>query len=85
MKRFFKYPEITLLSVLLVFFTSCSTSQISVNKNEIKKIKTIAIMKFDSGEGVDKKVSKDCEESFKGHFISIGKNVVEREKLNTVI
>jgi len=64
---------------------SCSTSQISVNKKEMKKIQTVAIMKFDTADGINKKIAKDCEESFKGHFISIKKKVVEREKIDALL
>lgn len=85
MKRFRKYSVLLLLPVLLYFLAGCSTSQISVDKKEIKKIDTIAIMTFESSEGVDKKVAKECEESFKGHFIKIKKKVVERDKLNAIV
>jgi curli biogenesis system outer membrane secretion channel CsgG len=85
MKRFIKYFITLLLPALLYCFTACSTSQISVNKKELKNINTIAIMKFEAVPGIDKKVAKDCEESFKGHFINIGKNVVERDKLNAIV
>ncbi len=85
MKKITKYLPILTLAVVLFIFTGCSTSQISVNKKELKNINTIAIMKFEAEEGIDKKVAKDCEESFKGHFISLGKNVVERDKLNAIV
>jgi len=85
MQKVTSYLPILLLPVLLCIFTSCSTSQISVNKKELKNISTIAIMKFDAEEGIDKKIPKDCEESFKGHFINIHKHVVERDKLNSIV
>jgi len=85
MKKITKYLPILTLAVVLFIFTGCSTSQISVNKKELKNINTIAIMKFEADEGIDKKVAKDSEESFKGHFISLGKNVVERDKLNAIV
>lgn len=85
MKNIFKPVVISFLSLVILIFTSCSTSQISVNKKELKEINTIAIMKFDTEEGIDKKVGKACEESFKGHFLKINKKVVERDKMNSII
>lgn len=85
MKRFTKYAAALMMPALLFFFAGCSTSQISVDKKEIKKINTIAIMTFDAADGIDKKIAKDCEESFKGPFIKIGKKVVERDKLNAIV
>jgi len=85
MNKTIKYLSILLLPAVLFIFAGCSTSQISVNKKELKNIKTIAIMTFEASEGIDKKVAKDCEESFKGHFITLKKKVVERDKLNSII
>ena len=85
MKSFTKYSAAFLLPAVLFFFAGCSTSQISVNKKELKNINTIAIMKFEAGEGINKKVAKECEESFKGHFINLKKKVVERDKLDAII
>lgn len=85
MKKFYAYTLFIYLFIALFTFVSCSTSQISVNKQEMKKIKTVAIMKFDTAESINKQVAKDCEESFKGHFISIQKKVVERDKLDAIL
>lgn len=85
MKKFYLYTLILTLFAGLLTIISCSTSQISVNKKEMKKIKTVAIMKFDTAEGINYKVAKECEESFRGHFLSIKKKVVEREKLDAIL
>lgn len=85
MKKITRYLTILILPVVLCIFTSCSTSKISVNKKEVKNINTIAIMKFETEAGIDRKIAKDCEESFKGHFIAIKKNVVERDKLDSIV
>ena len=85
MKNFYIFTLLIFLHAALFAFISCSTSQISVNKKEMKKIQTVAIMKFDTAEGINKKVAKECEESFKGHFLSIKKKVVERDKLDSLL
>ena len=85
MKKLFKPAAILLLSSIVFMFIACSTSQISVNKKELKAIDKIAIMKFETAAGIDKKIAKACEESFKGHFININKKVVEREKLDSIL
>jgi len=85
MKIILKPAAILFLSAIIFMLTACSTSQISVNKKELKAIDKIAIMKFDTAEGIDKKIAKDCEESFKGHFLNINKKVVERDKLAAIL
>jgi len=85
MKRILKPAAILFLSTIIFTFTACSTSQISVNKKELKAIDKIAIMKFDTAAGINKKIAKECEESFKGHFLNINKKVVERDKLDAIL
>lgn len=65
--------------------TQCSTSTIAINKTELKNVKTVAIMKFDAATGISPGVAKECEESFRGNFINAGFNVVERDKLNSIM
>jgi curli biogenesis system outer membrane secretion channel CsgG len=85
MKRILKPAAILFLSTIIFTFTACSTSQISVNKKAMKAIDKIAIMKFDTPAGIKKKIAKECEESFKGHFLNINKKVVERDKLDAIL
>lgn len=85
MKNIFKPAAILFLSSIIFIFTACSTSQISVDKKELKTIDKIAIMNFETAAGIDKKIARDCEESFKGHFLNIKKKVVERDKLDSII
>jgi len=85
MKRIFKPAAIIFLTSIVFMFSACSTSQISVNKKELKAIDKIAIMKFETAAGIDKKIARDCEESFKGHFLNIKKKVVERDRLDAIL
>lgn len=71
------------LSAILLF--SCKTSTIAVNRAELKNVKTIAVMKFEVASEVTKEVGKECEESFRGNFVNAGFNVVEREKLKSIL
>ena len=63
MKKLFKPAAILLLSSIVFMFIACSTSQISVNKKELKAIDKIAIMKFETAAGIDKKIAMYEEEN----------------------
>jgi len=73
------------LAILSIIVMSCSTSKISLNKAEMAKVNTVAIMDFDSAQGIPKMIATECEEAFRGHFVEIGKNVVERTKLLSIL
>jgi hypothetical protein len=68
-----------------LMLVSCSTSKISMNRAEMDKVSTIAIMNFDSAQGIPAMLVTECEEAFRGHFLDAGKNVVERAKLRTIM
>lgn len=74
-----------MIALLVIVFVSCSTSKISLNKPEMSKVATVAIMNFDSSPGIPDVVVTECEEAFRGSFIDAGKNVVERSKLKTIL
>jgi len=80
-----KQIPVIMLACLLVPVMSCKTTTISVNKEEMKKIQALAVMKFECEPGIDPKIAVEAEESFRGHFLNIGKKVVEREKLNSIL
>jgi hypothetical protein len=79
---FFCITGIVLSSIILI---SCSTSKISLNKAEMAKVNTIAVMDFDSAPGISKTIVIECEEAFRGHFVDVGKNVVERSRLASIL
>lgn len=86
MKEIIKvHHYIVFIAALSICFVSCSTSKISMNKAEMTKISTIAIMDFDSSAGIPKTIVTECEEAFRGHFIDAGIKVVERAKLKSII
>ncbi len=75
-----------LLSIMfLASILSCQTSTISMNKAEMKKLRTIAIMKFERAPGISRDVAIECEEAFRGHFINAGYTVLERDKLAAIM
>jgi hypothetical protein len=78
-------PGLILIAFLVAVFMSCSTSKISMNKAEMAKVDTVAVMNFDSSEGIPNVVVTECEEAFRGHFVDAGKRVVERSKLKTIL
>jgi hypothetical protein len=73
------------LAILSIIAVSCSTSKISLNRAEVAKVNTVAIMDFDSAPGIPKTIATECEEAFRGHFVDIGKKVVERTKLASIL
>ncbi len=73
--------SLAVLSLIL----SCSTSRISINKAEMAKVETVAIMHFDRSPGIPEMIATECEEAFRGHFVDAGKNVVERTKMRSVL
>lgn len=80
--------RIVILSVftgLVVFLASCSTSTIAIDKAAISRVKTVAVMDFETGPHVQQVVATDCEDSFRGHFVNLGMTVVERKQLKSVI
>jgi curli biogenesis system outer membrane secretion channel CsgG len=76
--------QILLFAAASAVVISCSTSKISIRKDAIKQIKTIAVMPFKSSVA-DAKVTRESGEAFKGALINAGFQVVEREKLNKVL
>jgi hypothetical protein len=81
-KRVFSITAIMAMALIVI---SCSTSKISLNKAEMAKVNTVAIMNFDSADGIPSVVVTESEEAFRGHFIDAGKNVVERSKLRSIL
>ncbi|HOT44075.1 MAG TPA: CsgG/HfaB family protein [Spirochaetota bacterium] len=75
----------TFIAATALAVISCSTSKISLNRAEMDKVTTVAIMRFDSSPGIQDVVVTECEEAFRGHFIDAGKNVVERSKLKSIL
>jgi len=76
--------KITKWCVQCVLFVSCSTSKISVRKDAIRTLKTIAVVPFTSSVA-DGKVTRECTEAFRGSMIAAGIRVVEREKLDKLL
>lgn len=76
-----KYFFFALLVPLVV---ACSTSKISIRKEELKKIKTVAVMPFTSTV-VDTKVTREATEVFRASLVEAGFAVVEREKLEKIL
>lgn len=69
---------------VIVLFAACSTSKISIRKDALRNIKTVAVIPFTSPVA-DAKVTRDCTEAFKGSMITAGFKVVEREKLDKIL
>lgn len=70
---------------LAIIAVSCSTAKISVNKADFAKLKSIAVVDFETEPGIPAVIADECEEAFRGHFVDVGKNVVERARLNAIL
>lgn len=73
------------ICILICIAISCSTAKISVNMDEFAKVKSIAIVDFDAVGGIPRVVADECTEAFRGHFVELGKDVVERAKINAIL
>jgi hypothetical protein len=73
------------ISLLAIVAVSCTTAKISVNMDEFAKVRSIAITDFDTVGGIPKVIAGECAEAFRGYFVEIGKNVVERAKINAIL
>lgn len=71
-------------TLVLAIAVSCSTSKISIRKDELKKLQTVAIVPFSSAVA-NAKVTRESSELFRGTFVASGLKVVEREKLDKVL
>jgi curli biogenesis system outer membrane secretion channel CsgG len=72
-------------AAITALLVQCSTSSIAINRAELKNVKTIAVMHFERAGGIPASVSQDSEESFRAHFVNAGFNVVERDRLNSIM
>lgn len=72
---------VSIFSVML----SCSTSEISVQKDAMKHIKTVAVLPFTVGKGIGEKVGQDAMEFFKSHILKAGFTLVERQALDRIL
>lgn len=68
-----------------LFTTSCSTSKISVRKDSIQNLKTVAVMPFSAEAGISPKVAEECMESFKSALLDAGFKLVERQAIDKIM
>lgn len=68
-----------------LFIGQCSTSQISIKKELLAHTRTVAVMKFEAKNGVPVAAAADCENAFRNYFSMSGFNIVERDKLASVL
>lgn len=69
---------------ILTLFAACSTSKISIRKDVLREMKSVAVMPFTSTVA-DAKVTRECTELFRGSMLSGGFQVVEREKIDKIL
>jgi len=84
--------KVTANGIILLFMAiillNCSTSQITVRKQALKKVKTVAIMPFEVVDQTSKnnqKVTIEGEEILRGALLKANFDIVEREKLLKVL
>lgn len=74
-----------LTATVFVAMLSCSTSEISVQKDALRHIKTVAVLPFTVEKGIDEKAGRDSMEFFKSHVLSAGFRLVERQALDGIL
>ena len=68
----------------VIAFAHCSTSKISIRKEALLQVKTIAVMPFTSTVA-DGKATRESTETFRGAMVASGFKVVEREKIDRIL
>jgi hypothetical protein len=63
---------------------ACSTSKISLRKDAVKQLRTVAVMPFTSNVAGEK-VTRECSEMFRAGVLASGIQVVEREKIDKLL
>ena len=63
---------------------ACSTSKISLRKDAVKQLRTVAVMPFTSPVAGEK-VTRECTEMFRAGLVAAGIQVVEREKIDKLL
>lgn len=71
------------LSVILLL-AACSTSRISVRKDALRQMQTVAVMPFSSAVA-GPKITRESTEIFRGALLASGFRVVEREKIEKIL
>ncbi|HMV35771.1 MAG TPA: CsgG/HfaB family protein [Turneriella sp.] len=78
-----KYAILGLLPALLLA-AACSTSKISIRKDALRQMQTIAVMPF-SSTVADAKVTRESTEIFRSAMVASGFKVLEREKIDKIL
>lgn len=76
--------NIYMVLATVIIVANCSTSKISIRKEALKDLKTVAVMPFSSSVA-DTKASRESTEMFRGAMIAAGFKVVEREKIDKIL
>jgi hypothetical protein len=76
--------KVALVSILSIIL-SCSTSEISVRKDAIRTIKTVAVLPFTVEGDISEKAAKESMEAFKSHMLKAGFALVERQAIDKIL
>jgi hypothetical protein len=76
--------KIIVAMACIIAFSHCSTSKISIRKEALVQVKTIAVMPFTSTVA-DGKATRESTETFRGAMVASGFKVVEREKIDKIL
>ncbi len=68
----------------LLLTAACSTSKISIRKDALRQMQTIAVIPFTSTVA-DAKVTRECTEIFRSAMVASGFKVLEREKIDKIL
>ena len=71
--------------VLILVISGCATTDITLNMDAMKSVKTVAIVPFTSRVNLKKEILGEAEDSFKNAFLKMNYKVIESNKLNEVM
>ena len=73
-----------LLLIISLICISCSTTDITVNKNSLSPVKVIAIAPFTSSYSIDPLIYKESEDTFASAFSQLGYKVINLNSASQV-
>jgi len=71
--------------VLILLISGCATTDIELNMDAMKSVKTVAVIPFTSKVNLKKEILAEAEESCKKAFLKMDYRIMESNKLNEFI
>ena len=74
-----------LLLIIPLLFSGCASADISLNREEVKSVKTVLIVPFTSGMNLKKEIYNESEDTFRRALVKLNYKVIDRDKLDSML